>query len=162
MKNKTISVRLSSHLCCFKTFFCLYFELQPNPAKPDKPTALKDFKALRTLSLSPSAHTSEMRVTLSFWIQGKFIQQHSSIKKNTLPNSGVKLDFADDINNVICQMGCCHSKFLTTWRKLLDKLILPGLCSEISTICLSYILHWTFSGVLWEMSLVCLVQLPES
>lgn len=43
----------------------------------------------------------------------------------------MKLDFADDISKVICQMGCCNSKFLTTWRELLDKLILPGLCSEI-------------------------------
>lgn len=123
----------------------------------------KGLKALTTLFLSPSAHTSEMRVTFSFWIQGNlYLQQHSSTNKNTLSGLGVKLDFADDISNVICQTGCCHSKFLTTWRKVLDKLILPTLCSEISTICLNYILHWTFSGVLWEMSLVCLVQLPES
>lgn len=40
-KKKTIPVWLSSHLHCFKN---LHFELEPNPAKPDEPTALKDLR----------------------------------------------------------------------------------------------------------------------
>lgn len=53
-----------------------------------------------------------MRFTFSFQTEGKFIPRAVPINNNNIYSEvqRVKLDFANNISKVICQMDCCNSK----------------------------------------------------